>query len=300
MAGSFSVAVAISALGATVLVCALFLLLRRRKEPDYGKHATAASQAAVGANAKDGFSAHIAPRTTLLISHAQDVGKRSQQQDAYSVVIEATRVVSVVCDGMGGMEMGGEAARLAVSTLIAALDGNVQNIQETMLAALNMANSSVYELCGGKGGATVVLTLINSDGLYYMAAGDSHMYILRDGFLRQIGQDHIFYYDLLRHVRGGSITLEEANLHPEREHLTSFLGKEMLNNINGGELPIRLKNNDVLLICTDGVYRSLSEQELAAMLAHGTAEDIIAAVAARNNPKQDNSTAVVIKVRENG
>ena len=108
--------------------------------------------------------------------------------------------------------------------------------------------------------------LIRSGELYWCGIGDSHIYLYRDGILRQLNIDHNFGVQLDQMVQEGSITAEEALRHPQRAALTSYLGIQELTLISGNRMPFLLQKDDVLLQCTDGLYRCLSDDSICQIL----------------------------------
>ena len=232
---------------------------------------------------------------TIVIESAQELGRRESQQDAFAVSAEQGRAVCAVCDGMGGMAKGEESAQLAALVIMSQLEKPCESAAETVAAienTLKTASSQVYGLCRGRGGSTAVVAVIDENGLVYGAAGDSRIYLLRDGMLNQLGQDHIFYYDLLR----TDFTPKEAAEHPESEHLTSFIGREELTKINSSGGAIGLAAGDMILIVSDGIYKSIDDRNIVAALSRGGAGAVVEAAMTAGNPAQDNATAVSIKV----
>ena len=69
---------------------------------------------------------------------------------------------------------------------------------------------------------------LKPDGLRFVSVGDSHIYLFRKGKLYQLNRDHNYFSELLEEVKAGRMTMEEARSHPERAHLTSFVGLEEL------------------------------------------------------------------------
>jgi serine/threonine protein phosphatase PrpC len=230
----------------------------------------------------------------IAVGKAQDPGNRETQQDSYGISFEKGRLLCVVCDGMGGMAKGEESSKLAVKVIIEELSReiNVGDISQSIRDALVKASREVYGLCNGRGGTTAVVAILDERGLSYGSVGDSRLYLLRGGVLNQLGQDHIFYYDLLK----TDTTPEEAAEHPESEHLTSFIGREELTRMNISEAPIALQKGDMMLLVTDGVYRSVSDDALVDALRRGGAKEVANAALVSQNPAQDNLTAVSLTV----
>ena len=231
----------------------------------------------------------------VAVSFAKDIGARQEQQDAFGAYQDENRLLLTVCDGMGGMAMGAESSMTAVnevkSVFMRDKSGNA------LINAIKNANSKVYDLCRGKGGSTCVAAVIDKNGLSYASVGDSRIYIYRKGVLKQLGQDHIFLYDLLENAHRIGISAQEAYEHPEREHLTSFIGRETLGRVNKNDEPISLFGSDIILMFTDGVYKTIDEDEIVSLLESGAeAKDIVSGVLARKKQRQDNLTVIKVRV----
>lgn len=230
----------------------------------------------------------------VIISHAQHIGARPAQQDAYGFTADERALVVALCDGMGGMAMGTEAARLATDVLLDISRGDFSDAAEALAAAMNAANDAVYSLCRGRGGTTAVLARLDGAGLSYAAAGDSRIYLYRAGALTQLGTDHVLYYDL---IRSGAVSPDEATAHPERGHLTSYLGRELLTRVNTTDMPLSVFPGDAVLLISDGVSKTVDEQQIARAIQNGAnASDIAAKALFAQNPHQDNLTCILVRV----
>ncbi|MGI5885117.1 MAG: PP2C family protein-serine/threonine phosphatase [Candidatus Spyradocola sp.] len=245
----------------------------------------------------------------LSIGNVQDIGTRDQQQDAFAItpleeelVVRDHGVMAVVCDGMGGMENGAEAANLGAIQFMRAylaadkVDGN------TLVEAVYRANEAVYGAFAGKNGAlagtTLVAASILPDGLRFVSVGDSHIYLFRKGKLYQLNRDHNYFSELLEEVKAGRMTMEEARANPERAHLTSFVGLETLELVDYNVAPVPLRPGDRVILCSDGLFKTLSLQEMTDILGRSsgfTAQDeLLAAVRQKGKRKQDNVTVVLL------
>lgn len=243
---------------------------------------------------KDGETPVTVGARTFLLSHAQHIGSREHQQDAYGYAGFPDALVVALCDGMGGMSMGTEAARLATDVLLdCARSGNAGTC-DALLDSMNAANDAVYALCQGAGGTTAVLAHLNEAGLSYASVGDSRIYLYRAGVLTQLGTDHVLFYDL---IRSGAASMQDAAAHPERAHLTSYLGQELLTRVNATDMPLALLPGDCVLLVSDGINKTLGEEKIAARLASGAdAAQIAADALFMENPYQDNLTCILIRV----
>lgn len=246
---------------------------------------------------------------SLSVGNAQDIGMRMQQQDAFAItpleeqdVVARCGVMAVVCDGMGGMENGAEAANLGVVTFMRQyLEADEVN-EYTMVDAVFAANDAVYRENQGKNGAiagtTLVAASIREDGVRFVSVGDSHIYLYRNGKVYQLNRDHNYFSILLEEVKAGTITLEEAQHHPERAHLTSYVGIETLELVDYNVEPVELRHGDRILLCSDGLFKTLSIAEIAKIMENSTDYDaqdaLLQAVKNKGKRKQDNTTVVVL------
>jgi len=207
------------------------------------------------------------------VSSYMSVGTRKNQQDSVRYQKNSSCTVCVVCDGMGGLSGGERASAIAAQGMVQYLLENEQSTDiptEMGRAALRL-NEKIKDLrdCENRrieAGTTLTAVLIRSGELYWCGIGDSHIYLYRDGILRQLNIDHNFGVQLDQMVQEGSITAEEALRHPQRAALTSYLGIQELTLISGNRMPFLLQKDDVLLQCTDGLYRCLSDDSICQIL----------------------------------
>ncbi|CAM4038147.1 protein phosphatase 2C domain-containing protein [Paenibacillus alkaliterrae] len=246
----------------------------------------------------------------LANGHAQHIGAREEQQDAFcfsavddSEAIDRYGVLAVLADGMGGFAMGREASRLAVQTQL--LEYTAKSAEEPVPAALeralHQANKEVYELAKRHElewsvGTTLIAAVIRQDQLYWISAGDSRIYLYRGGVLIPLTRDHVYANRLYERVKAGELTMEEAESHPERHLLTSYLGIPQLVEIDANQTPFRLHPGDWILLCSDGLYDELSEpllEEAVHLSPQHAAEYIMRHVLALQKRYQDNATIMI-------
>jgi protein phosphatase len=146
-------------------------------------------------------------------------------------------------------------------------------------------------------GTTMTLAFISGRSLFVVHAGDSRCYLLRDGTLRQLTEDHTVVGELARH---GVISPEQAHHHPFRHVVTNVLGgKDASLRVDVQRLD--LKAADVVLLCSDGLTDMLDDQRLAQILtAEPEPETACGLLVAEANAKggKDNVTAVVARFTE--
>lgn len=116
-------------------------------------------------------------------------------------------------------------------------------------------------------GTTLTTVFLRNGKLFWCSIGDSHIYLYRDGTLEQLNIDHNFGAQLDQMALEGSITQDEALHHPQRAALTSYLGISELTLISGNRMQFQLRKGDVLIQCTDGLYRYLPDSTMCRILA---------------------------------
>jgi protein phosphatase len=232
-----------------------------------------------------------------------DIGKvRQENQDAF--VVEPEMGLFVVSDGMGGAQGGALASKVVISVLPRIIEKKIaelkkptaEAVRRSMRDAIMELSRQVYEKSvnqiGLKGmGATVVLALIRGRWAHIAHLGDSRAYLLRNGQLTRITEDHSVIAILLRR---GEITPEEAKFHPAKSQLTRVVGME------GEAYPdvytIALKKGDRLLLCTDGLTGMISDTKIETILKkHSDPKQACRSLidAANQAGGSDNITAIV-------
>lgn len=242
-----------------------------------------------------------------------DIGARKSQQDAAIVSNDPNnqRVLAVLCDGMGGMTGGEKASNLAADMIYnnycdtQEAEG-IENYQEFLINELINADKAVAGIKDEDGsyiraGSTVVAVAIDKDYMFWAGAGDSRLYIIRDNEIMQMTKDHNYLMELMEEVQCGRITLEEALSHPEREALVSFLGMDGLKYIDTNKNAFRLLPNDVLIVCSDGLYRVLSKENIKEIMIaceedmQSAASYLVEQAISLGGRSQDNTTVIAMK-----
>ncbi len=231
---------------------------------------------------------------TLVARHGAltDIGlHRKTNEDTFVV----RPPLYAVCDGMGGANAGEVASGLAAETLAAEV------LKGTPLhAAAEAANAAVFQRAHDNAeqtgmGTTLTAFVLEGRTARFAHIGDSRAYLLRDGELRQVSDDHSLVGEM---VRDGRLTEEEAAIHPHRSILSRALGTEAQARID--EFTEDLLPGDVLLLCSDGLSGPVSADDIRVALTRSdpqqAAERLI--LEARRQGGPDNITAVVVRVDE--
>lgn len=241
--------------------------------------------------------------------NAQHIGARRQQEDAFGFsdpgnpkFVAHGGLLGVLADGMGGLERGGQASRTAVRAFLHAYEAKTpeESVPAALQRALRAANQSVVDLARDAGlehqvGTTLVAAAATGKALYWVSAGDSRLYLWRGGRLTQLTHDHIYAGELDAEVAAGLLSRDEAQNHPERDSVTSFLGAGEVSLVDRNVRPFPLRPGDQVLMCSDGLYRALDEQEIAATMngnAEAACERLIERALAQRLSNQDNITVM--------
>ncbi|MFF2530458.1 PP2C family protein-serine/threonine phosphatase [Brevibacillus sp. NPDC058079] len=239
----------------------------------------------------------------IQIGNGQTIGRREEQDDYFSTATSSHGTIAVLADGISGLANGRLASTLAVTTFIrefTKLD-NPKHMSLFFSRAASLANSEILQtLRGSRGGTTLVAGVIVEDKLYWGAVGDSIITVFRNGEFIPINQKDIYESVLEARFLSGEITKDEALEHPQKKQLINYLGYESFQNIEIGREPFPLEKGDKVILCSDGVYDTLTEMELEQILfqkiaAHDAADQIIEAVESKQKANQDNATILILE-----
>src|SRR5690606_20305447 len=204
---------------------------------------------------------HHGAETVVSAAGASDPGRvRSLNQDAYHVGrVGAHCQLGVVADGMGGHISGELASRRAVEVLVETLQASRANPPVALARAAQAANVEVYNHAAlhpeHKGmGTTLTAVLIDDQVGLVGHVGDSRAYLLREGELRRLTDDHSWVAD---RVRQGLLSEDEASKHRYRNVITNAIGATPTFRLD--VLHFEVQSGDTLLIVSDGVSMLLSE-----------------------------------------
>lgn len=229
----------------------------------------------------------------LVAAAATDVG-RVREGNEDSVLHDERLGIFAVADGMGGHQAGEVASATAVEALRAAIAGGA-----SITDAVTQANTAVVDKARADTamlgmGTTMTAAIEVVGGLRIGHVGDSRAYVLREGILARVTDDHSLVEEL---VREGRITLEQAAVHPQRNVVTRALGIDA--DVDVDDVAVELTGGDRVLLCSDGLSGMLRDADISAILRREP--DINAAAralidAANEAGGEDNITVLVIDV----
>jgi serine/threonine protein phosphatase PrpC len=200
---------------------------------------------------------------TYVVTH-QGLERRENQDRYFIREFEDRTILSAVADGMGGEANGGLAAQTAVEAF-KDFDSNLAAVEASFAAVFQAADRRIREEIRKSPqwegmGTTLTSAYLKKGEIHWAHVGDSRLYLFRAGGLTQVTEDHTL---VTRLVQNGTITKEEARVHPLQNILLHCLGcKPMV--INSGRFQIH--KNDLVLLCTDGLYHEVSEEEIVSIL----------------------------------
>ena len=244
------------------------------------------------------------------IGQSSIIGTRSYQQDALFVAkYENGMTLAVICDGMGGLNGGELASNTAVKMLVNDFKSvndfsEVPIFLEREVVRLDECVADLEDEYGNALGAgcTLVCVVTKGNGMYFISAGDSRIYIVRDNDIQAINRDHNFRLQLDTMLRNGQITEKEYEMQENQaEALISYLGMGNISLTDSNTEPFYLEENDLILLCSDGLYKRLSnEQILDIVLDNQNSMQVIAerlnkVVMQLTQRNQDNTSVILLR-----
>ena len=229
-----------------------------------------------------------------------DVGmRRHNNEDSYIVNVSGNDKIFIVADGMGGHNAGEiaslEACRITESFV---LEGK-GNIDDVLRDGVVKANRDIYvrscENDAMKGmGTTIDVCVIDGNKLHIAHVGDSRVYIVNNESIRRVTRDHSIVGMMLEE---GSITEEEARVHPQRNYITRAVGSSA--NIEVDIICEEIHSGEWVLMCTDGLTNMIEREVLHSVIKNSdsvddAAEELVRR--AKENGGDDNITVILFRV----
>lgn len=243
-------------------------------------------------------------------------GCRDYQEDAIATdfPLGAEFGYAVLSDGMGGHAAGDVASKIVVTEVFSELKfqtSDIEGLKSNMGRVLKSAAVSANECMAAHAssnpqtagmGATLVAPVFIRDHLFWISIGDSPLFLMRNGRLRQLNEDHSLGPHIDYMVRSGMMTEDVGRNHPDRNALTSVLIGETIERIDCPDRPFRLRNGDILIVASDGIQFLSNGQitrcveELAEKGSAAIAEALLEELREMDDPEQDNVCFSVIRV----
>lgn len=243
------------------------------------------------------------------VASLSDVGcQRENNEDSYlywepagDQEFQRKGRLAVIADGMGGHEGGQEASRLAVETVREVYEAAPGDDPQTALVgSFAQAHARIQEYAEQNPafqgmGTTCTALVLRGRQLYFAHVGDSRLYLVRAARILRLTRDHSYVGRL---VESGIVRAEDAEKHPQRHILTAALGAGREVAIDSAEQALTLLEGDDLLLCTDGLWGVVTEEELETTVSANTPAECCAALVklARQRGGPDNITLQVLRV----
>jgi PPM family protein phosphatase len=224
-----------------------------------------------------------------------DTGRRRRRNEDVYV---ADPPIFAIADGMGGAKAGEIAAALAADALRETGDGG--SGEDAVVTLIQEANRRVYQRANEDAaasgmGTTMTVALLENGRVRIGHVGDSRAYLIRDGELSQLTDDHSLVGEL---VRSGKLTPEDAESHPQRSVITRALGTDP--DVDVDTVTIETRSGDLFLLCSDGLYSMVGDDRILELVERNrrdldrAAKALIAA--ANKGGGEDNITIVAFEI----
>jgi protein phosphatase len=233
-------------------------------------------------------------------ARASDTGKkRRRNEDSYVVAPP----LFAVADGMGGAQAGEVASKLAAAALEETDPGSISG-PEKVTSLIQEANRRVYERASSDPatsgmGTTMTVALVEDDGVTIGHVGDSRAYLVRDGRLEQLTEDHSLVNELLK---SGRLSREEAVMHPQRSVITRAVGTDP--DVDVDAFTVSADVGDVFLLCSDGLTDMVGDDDILDVVERNR-DDLDRATkalvsAANRGGGEDNITVIAFAIAPDG
>jgi len=239
------------------------------------------------------------------IGQANRLGNRSSNQDRFAAIETPEGILLVLADGMGGQAFGEMAAEILVETAREVYLREPRPIAKTknlLNTIIEIAHHRIVDFGEQQEppatpGTTAVLCLIQGGEAHWAHVGDSRLYIYQQGLPLYRTTDHSYVEQLFQR---GEISRWEQDSHPQRNQITQCLGCRR-------ELPavsfsnrVTLKPDDIVLLCSDGLWGPLDDAQLGTLLDTGNnLDEALNELAERaeraSYPRSDNISALALR-----
>ncbi|MBP2031609.1 protein phosphatase [Clostridium algifaecis] len=200
-----------------------------------------------------------------MVGILSDVGKVRKLNEDYVSFYEGNDFcLYIVADGMGGHNAGEVASKIAVETTMSYIRSIdiLGDMEDELVNGIDMANKKIFKLSRESKelsgmGTTITACLVKNNKMITANVGDSSCYVVKTDGITKITKDHSLVQQL---IDEGSITEEEAAIHPNKNIITRALGTNFSVEVDIFE--VDLKNINKVIMCTDGLSNQVSLEEM--------------------------------------
>lgn len=234
---------------------------------------------------------------------AMTIGNRQVQEDNYGICQSADGFMAVLADGMGKNYGGKISSQIAVDTM-KDMFGQYhasENPAYFFRKAFHQVNREILnKLDDGKGGASMGVVLIIDNYLYYAVAGNVKIAVYRNGSLVPLSSGHTIDVLVEDRFMEGSITRENALAMLENRRLYNYLGQDGFQEIEFFDTPVFLKEKDIVVLMSDGIFEGMDWKTIEEMLAgkkkcQQKAFEIVEVINAGTQKEKDNASIVLVE-----
>ena len=245
----------------------------------------------------------------LEFAELTDVGRRrDSNEDSMTRLVpkdpklmERKGAIFVVADGMGGHAAGEVASEIAVETVREEYyESPSDEVMQILAQAIKQANQVIYDRAIEQAtragmGTTCVAVVVRGPLAYIANVGDSRVYLIRGGQIRQVTHDHSW---VAEQVRAGMLTDEQARTHAHRNVITRALGTQP--EVEADLFVEPLQDEDYLLLCSDGLSGPVPDEEMNRIVSSSTPQEAVRGLIGHANEQggPDNITALLVHVME--
>lgn len=237
------------------------------------------------------------------IGKAMTIGNRQVQEDNYGICQSADGFMAVLADGMGKNYGGKISSQIAIDTMKDMFEQYhvSENPAYFFRKSFHQVNREILNrLDDGKGGASMGVVLIIDNYLYYAVAGNVKIAVYRNGSLIPLSSGHTIDVLVEDRFMEGSITREDALLMLENRRLYNYLGQDGFQEIEFFDAPVFLKEKDIVVLMSDGIFEGMDWKTIEEMLAEKKrcqqkAYEIIEVINASGQKEKDNASIVLVE-----
>jgi serine/threonine protein phosphatase PrpC len=238
------------------------------------------------------------------VAYFHERGKRDKQEDSIYVSpmnkVEETGFVAACSDGMGGL-LNGEVVSKYVTDSLSENFPYAFNAQEANARIITGISDKIYEEYHLGAGATLVMVHILDDYMNFYSLGDSNIILIRNNRATLLNYKQNYITLMIKRLAEGGLETTEAYRDNRAKGLIDFVGNLKCNVLKTSR-PLRLFENDIVIVSSDGVTDSIPLNRIVNHIhfdqnAAGIARTLKYGIVSRKNPRQDNYSAVVIKMR---
>lgn len=284
------------ALVLVLLACLVADAIRRRQKKSRRK-------------VRSGSAAAYAAGGSVEIADYQHIGAREDQQDSFDYsnpdLYAQQGVMAVVADGMGGLANGKAVSSALVRTFVDGfpqVSGYYTQASDILLDLSIRANARINQMLRGadRSGSTLVSALVRDGYLHFLTVGDSRIYLYRGGALLQLNREHIYQEELAVKAVNQAVAMAQVRSDRQAHSLTSYFGIGRIPSVDRNDEGIRLVPGDRILLASDGVFGTLSREQMEQALKNNIVEaanQMGNMICTEDKPYQDNNTLVILEYK---